>query len=324
MVLVPAGELTMGAREDDIGRAEHEGPLRTVRFRRSFFIGRFEVRRDEYERFVRRSGHAPSASCVVGGRNRDGYTFMRPGFDQDGSHPVVCVSWDDAKAYVSWLSRETGRTYRLPSESEWEYVARAGQDRPFVTGDSIGPQDANFGRVGGRTTPAATFLPNAWGVYDMAGNAWELVEDCWNASLAGLPENGSPRLHGTAHVCTSRVMRGGAWYNSLAHLRLAARWANPQGHAGNGVGFRVARNVDEDDPLLAAAAAVAAKGTSEVARSEEARALPAPEVAPLTSGPPTVSDGAAPNEQTRLGTIRPDAAPAKRKRGAGEPRRPRG
>ena len=132
----------------------------------------------------------------------------------------------DAKAYVEWLSRRTGRDYRLPTEAEWEYAARAGTAGPYHTGSRLGPDRANYS--GGGTKPAGSYPPNAFGLHDMPGNVWEWVEDCWNPSHAGAPVDGSARLSGD---CNWRVLRGGSWLNGPESLRSTTRFQDEFGRA---------------------------------------------------------------------------------------------
>ena len=181
--------------------------------------------------------------CVADGKWRFGVDYASPGFHQTGDHPVVCVSWNDAKAYVSWLSHMTGMPYRLPTEAEWEFAARARHARrhkPFALGADIMHTEANFGATRIGTRGGGRYPPNALGLFDIAGNAWEMVEDCFEPDTAKLRNDGRPHK---VKECTMRVIRGGGWYNSPAYLRLSARWANPARAAGNGVGFRIARDV---------------------------------------------------------------------------------
>jgi formylglycine-generating enzyme required for sulfatase activity len=216
-------------------------PQHKVTIAKPFAVGRFPVTRGEYIAFVEETGR------IV---RDDAYTsFRNPVFAQDDSHPVVCVSWDDAKAYAKWLSGRTGKNYRLPSEAEWEYACRAATRTSFWWGSSISTQQANYdgtlilggGRKGEyreRTVPVKSFEPNPWGLYQVHGNVWEWCEDCVNASYHGAPCDGSAW---TAGDCTSRVLRGGCWHNIPALLRAANRGGDIVGDRCNAVGFRLAR-----------------------------------------------------------------------------------
>jgi len=246
MMLVPPGTLTLGPAEHEPGVKTADGGPRRITIAKPFLIGRFEITVSEFHAFVAATGYRSAVGCVIGGSWRFGYDYMPPGFKQSDNHPVVCVSWNDAKAYVAWLARTTGRRYRLPSENEWEYAARAGRraaGEPFVTGATILASEANFALQRRSTRVVGKYKPNKLGLFDVAGNAWELVEDCFEPDARRLPRDAK------AHVvqgCTRRVMRGGSWYNHPGYLRLAARWANPVGAAGNGVCFRVVCDLDVD------------------------------------------------------------------------------
>jgi len=185
-----------------------------------------------------------------------------PGFAQNDRHPVVCVNWGDARAYAEWLSKRTGKTYRLPSEAEREFVTRAGTTTPFWWGTSITPQQANYdgtraykggGSTGAwrkATVPVDTFKANSWGLYNVHGNVFEWTADCWNAENAGNPGDGSARTSIAAVVmdanrggCGGRMLRGGAWSDDPRELRSARRVGRPADLRGDRTGFRVARAV---------------------------------------------------------------------------------
>ena len=238
MVVVPAGTFRMGSPASEQNRRDTEGPQRRVTLR-SFALGVTEVTFDEWE------------ACVRGG----GCGGYRPGDEGwgRGTRPVINVNWDDARTYVSWLSAETGAVYRLPSESEWEYAARAGSTTPFHTGATISMDQANYdgnyvygsGRRGtsrGRTTPVGTFAPNPFGLYDVHGNVWEWVEDCWHGSYRGAPSDG--RAWTVGGDCGRRVLRGGSWLYAPRYLRSAARSGGSTGLRRSLAGFRVARTLD--------------------------------------------------------------------------------
>jgi formylglycine-generating enzyme required for sulfatase activity len=170
---------------------------------------------------------------------------------------VINVSWDDAKEYVAWLSRKTGKAYRLLSEAEWEYAARAGTTTPFSTGERITTDQANFngnytyggsakGTCREKSIQVGSSKPNAFGLYDMHGNVWEWVEDCYQDSYVSAPADGSVRTSGD---CSDRVLRGGSWYYDPEFLRSAYRyWLAPGGQNFN-FGFRVGRTLT---PLILA------------------------------------------------------------------------
>ncbi len=248
LILVPPGKLTIGPGPDEFNVKAEDGTLREIKITNPFLIGRFEVTVEEFHAYVKAKSYRSSISCVGDGTMRFGSDYSRPGFEQTTAHPVVCVSWLDAQAYIRWLVETTGRRYRLPSENEWEYAARSAKRAAgdkFVSGKEILESEANFGLLRSGTRSVGKYLPNKLGLFDVAGNAWEMVEDCFEADVAKLPKDEKPYQ---VKDCTMRVMRGGAWYNRPDYLRLSTRWANPQAAAGNGVGFRVARDLDADEP----------------------------------------------------------------------------
>ena len=227
MVVIPAGTFRMGCLNDRCD--DEEKPVREVRIGHPFALGVREVTREEFGRFVDATGRSIDNRCrVLTGQqwaNRSDRGWRNPGFRQSGSHPVVCVSWDEAKDYVEWLSRETGETYRLPSEEEWEYAARAGTGTKYSWGNEVGANRANCGKdhCGDQwkyTAPVGSFAPNGFGLYDTHGNVWEWVEDCFDGSYAGAPSGGGARRGGD---CARRVMRGGGWGSHPWYLR-AAFW----------------------------------------------------------------------------------------------------
>ena len=230
MMVIPSGKSQMGAFEAD--RRDSEGPLHWVTLR-SFALGVTEVTFDEWE------------ACVRGGGCND-YRPDDKGWGRS-SRPVINVSWKDAQAYVSWLSQSTGAQYRLPSESEWEYAARAGTMTPFHTGFTISTNHANYDRspfddfVRRKTTPVGTFDPNDFGLNDMHGNVWEWVEDCSHDSYRGAPSDGTAWVRGGD--CSARQLRGGSWLDESRRLRSAARIGLPSGVRNYIIGFRVARTL---------------------------------------------------------------------------------
>ena len=182
-----------------------------------------------------------------------------PGFSQTDSHPVVCVSWNDAQGYVHWLSGKTGEKYRLPSEAEWKYVARAGTKTARYWGESVSGQcryangadrtalrhnigwttvDCDDGHYG--TAPVGRFQANGYKLHDVPGNVSEWVEDCWNDSYAGAPRDGSAGMSGN---CSRRVLRGGSWFDAPRSLRSADRYRITSGDRYDDAGFRVARTL---------------------------------------------------------------------------------
>lgn len=237
MVVVPAGTFTMGSPEGEEGRDNDEGPLHKVTIRRSFAVGKFEVTFDEWD-----------ACFAEGGCGR-----YRPR-DKEwgrGRRPVINVSWKDAQAYSAWLSKKTGKTYRLLSEAEWEYSARAGTSTPFWQGSSISTQQANYngaysygeGKKGdyrSNTVAVDSFAPNPFGLYQTQGNVWEWVEDCYHENYRAAPSDGSAW---TAGDCSRRTLRGGSWLNFPRFLRAAGHIRVKPDYRGGDSGFRLARTL---------------------------------------------------------------------------------
>jgi formylglycine-generating enzyme required for sulfatase activity len=244
MVVAPAGSFTMGSPASEPFRQPHEGPQHRVTFSRQFAAGKFAVTVDQFAAFVQETGYDTGSKCYTyDGGNwgiRSGRSWRNPGFVQSGSHPVVCISWDDAKAYVTWVSRKTGKTYRLLSEAEREYVARAGTTTTFWWGSTISTSQANYNGVRKQTMPVESFQPNPWGLYQVHGNVWEWVEDCYKDSYVGAPTDGSVS---TAFDCSQRVHRGGSWYNHPRYLRSADRYWRTTNYRDYLLGFRVARTL---------------------------------------------------------------------------------
>jgi formylglycine-generating enzyme required for sulfatase activity len=280
MVVVPAGSFTMGSPDTEKDRHKDEGPQHAVTFARSFAVGKFDVTVDQFAAFVAARGYDAGSNCSTWDGSAwvesQGRSWREPGFPQAGSHPAVCLSWNDAKAYVDWLARTTGKGYRLLTEAEWEYAER-GRTAPgtyprYPFGDNekdlcrygnVGDQTAKDAVPGaGRgalapcsdgyayTSPAGSFPPNGFGLYDMVGNARQWTEDCLHNSYDGAPLNGSawtaesPNSSQNAVAdCSRRIIRGGTWFNSPRLLRAASRVWNPTDIRNHSVGFRVARTL---------------------------------------------------------------------------------
>ena len=230
MVVIPGGSFRMGC-VSGVDCRDREKPVHKVTIPQSLAVGKYEVTFAEWDACVSAGG------C---GRRPDDEGWGR------GRRPVVNVSWDDAQAYLRWLSSQTGAEYRLLSESEWEYAARAGSSTAYSWGNEIGSGRANCDGCGSQwdlsqTAPVGSFSPNAFGVHDMHGNVCEWVQDCWNGSHSGAPQNGSAWQSGE---CSLRVLRGGAWNFRPRSLRSASRLTI---HSLNGFyynGFRVARTLN--------------------------------------------------------------------------------
>ena len=263
LVVVPAGTYRMGSPAWEVGRQTREGPVHEVQIVHRFAVGVHEVTRGEFAEFVADTGYSTGDACSTyengEWQSRRGRTWRGPGFSQTDSHPVVCVSWSDAKAYAAWLGRKTGQAYRLPSESEWEYVARAGTRTARHWGESETSQclyangrDQAFVRRYGdfdavacndghaATAPVGSYRANAFGLHDVAGNVWEWVEDCWHESYAGAPAYGEAWETGN---CQYRMRRGGSWTLEPRFLRSAQRGTSESPVRGFWGGFRVARTI---------------------------------------------------------------------------------
>jgi formylglycine-generating enzyme required for sulfatase activity len=271
MVAIPAGSFLMGAAPNE-ARApwvaagatpstESDRPQRRVTVP-AFAIAKFDVTRAQWAAFVAATNRVTASGCEWAGLPRDeaaSASWRHLGFAQEDDHPAVCVSWNDAQAYARWLSERTGHAYRLPTEAEWEYAARAGSTTTYPWGDVASHEHANYGaeeccteRAEGRdqwlhTSPVGAFSPNAFGLYDMHGNAWQWVADCYVEPYLAAPVDGSAY---DEPGCTRRVLRGGTWGDPPALIRSAYRnWAppprwNPEWeYRSGGVGFRVARSL---------------------------------------------------------------------------------
>ncbi|MBO0880280.1 MAG: formylglycine-generating enzyme family protein, partial [Mycobacterium sp.] len=227
MVRVPAGKFTMGWNGGD----PDEKPEHEVTIPKPFAIGKFEVTFDEY------------AACVDGG----GCVRQRTPYDSEwgkGRRPVIDVSWQNAKDYVAWLSQKTGKQYRLLTEAEWEYAARSGTTTRYAFGDTITHDQANFshGNLGrGKTVEVGSYPPNAWGLYDMHGNVWEWVEDCYESDYVKAPADGAAYIY---RGCPAKVMRGGSWDYVADEIRSSVRFALKPIYQTDEIGFRVARSFD--------------------------------------------------------------------------------
>ena len=191
-------------------------------------MSRYEITFADFDRFVQATGHLRPDDQGWGRSNR----------------PVISVSWEDATAYTEWLSSETGRRYRLPTEAEWEYAARAGSETAFAFGDTVEGNancDGCAPRSEGRTVPVGRYAANAWGLHDMHGNVWEWTQDCFAASYESVPTDGSPALDGD---CSRRILRGGSWFNTSDFARSAARLSGFATVRGNIAGFRVVAEIE--------------------------------------------------------------------------------
>lgn len=263
MVILPPGKFTIGSPMNEVGRGTDENPQKVVTIAYALSVGKYPVTRAEFAAFVEDTGwkigpceHWEGKSFVV----EKGIDWSNT-LQQTNQHPVVCVNWDDSQAYVQWLSRKTGKHYRLLSEAEWEYAARAGTTTAWYWGNNEANQcryangadlSAKASGVGAAgvvncddkfpyTSPVGSFQPNKFGLYDMAGNVGEWVADCYHDTYSDAPADGSavesclPKFH------DARVMRGGAWNAIPAWLRSASRDVEVPSTRADTFGFRVAR-----------------------------------------------------------------------------------
>lgn len=259
MVVIPRGEFVMGSAPGQPGHESDEAPTRKVVIGKAFAVGRFAVTYDEYDTFITVSGYKPAPGCRVfeGGRwvDKSELSFRNPGFPQRGDHPVACINWNDAKAYVDWLAARMGREYRLLSEAEREYATRAGSSSAFWWGNDVTPTQAAYdwsmvfaknssgaqsGQPGRGTQPVAAFSANPWGLYQVHGNVSEWTEDCWNSSYRSAPVDGTAWVAGD---CGRRVLRGGSWGYAPKDLRSAYREGATLSYRNFNFGFRVARSL---------------------------------------------------------------------------------
>ena len=264
MVVIPSGSFMQGSPDTDIDREQNEGPQHAVNIPYSLAVGQFEVTRGEFARFVSETGYESSGCWTYDGTwsLKNDRNWQSPGFPQEDNHPVTCVSWADAKAYVSWLNEKTGKNYRLLSSSEWEYIARAGTETSRSWGDDTvsACQSANVADLSTEkqypgwdvisctdgyiyTAPAGSLLPNGFGAYDMLGNVFEWVDDCWHDSYDSAPTDGSAWTSGD---CSHRVLRGGSWFSMPKFVRSAFRNRFEPNYRSSTFGFRVARTVGPD------------------------------------------------------------------------------
>jgi formylglycine-generating enzyme required for sulfatase activity len=229
MAVLPPGSFMMGGKPGEEAWSALEAPRHRVTIPYALAVAVTPITFEQW-----------SACASDGGCN--GYTPGDYGFGR-GDRPVVAVSWNDAQGYVAWLSAKTGRRYRLLSEAEWEYAARAGTDTAYYWGDAVGSGHAACNGCGSAfdkksTAPVASFAPNAFGLHDMAGNVMQWTADCWTPNYDGAPADGSARTDGD---CSRRVVRGGNWFIRPFALRAGFRRQVPQGMRDDIFGFRVAR-----------------------------------------------------------------------------------
>ena len=259
LAVIPAGEFVMGSPPGEPGRFDTEGPQHRVTVR-AFALGKHNVTVGQFLDFLRDTGYQP-APCNrplgLSWRSPGQGVAYPPGGVESPHQPAVCVGWQDARAYVAWLNGKVAPAgqpradapYRLPSEAEWEYAARAETTTARWWGEALGAGNANCNGCGSRWdntlfAPVGSFGPNPFGLFDMLGNVWQWTADCWNDSYAKAPDDGRPWLSGD---CDRRVLRGGSWSNLPAFVRSAARSngdiSGREVDYASDAGFRVARSI---------------------------------------------------------------------------------
>jgi len=229
MIVIPAGAFTMGSPADEPGRKDNEGEAHATTIAKPFAVSKFDVTFDEWDACVAVGG-CPQYSDSGMGRGRK---------------PVIHVTWDDAQTYVAWFSLMTGAPYRLLTEAEWEYAGRAGSTTAYIWGDDVGKGNADCKGCGSRwdgkeTSPVGSFAANNFGLYDMSGDVWQWVQDCYHGDYNGAPADGSAWTSGD---CNGRVARGGSWDDVAAYLRSAARVRVTFDDRNGDLGFRIARTI---------------------------------------------------------------------------------
>ena len=263
MVIVPSGRFRMGF--DGGIEDRYEGPERDVSIDYPFALGRVEVTQAQYAAFVAATGHVSGTGCAIWNGEEwyhtPGADWRDPGYGRPpaANEPVVCVTWHDVKAYTAWLAEKTEQPYRLPSEAEWEYAARAGTTGTYAWGDDDDggcdvanyydqsgidpkiphiPVECDDGFAG--VAPVGSLAPNAFGLYDTIGNVWEWVEDCYVMPIPTTPTDGSPVQ---VADCERRAVKGGGWSSNLFWQRPTFRGRDPMERISHMFGFRLARDL---------------------------------------------------------------------------------
>lgn len=224
MIVVPAGTFLMGSSPSEWGHSPAEAPRRRVTIEIPFAISKYEITKGEWQACLAEDG------CL------DWQSYRHEGAE---SLPATGLPWKVIPGYLGWLNKKTGQNYRLPTEAEWEYVARAGTTTTYAFGDELTPAQANFSDRSGGPVKVGSYPPNAWGVHDMHGNVGELVDDCWHESYAA-PTDGSA----WTPDCLLRVVRGGSWESAAEAVRSASRSYDVDANAGIRNGFRVVRAIE--------------------------------------------------------------------------------
>lgn len=245
LVVIPAGRFLMGSLVEKGSIRPTEQPTHEVSFNKPFAIGKYELTFADYDAFVKATGYSKPSDLGWGTK-----------YWGRGKTPVFNVSWHDAQRYLEWLSLQTGAKYRLPSEAEWEYAARAATRTIYHTGDCINAEQANFhdkepyanckpsGAYRGKVIKTGSFPPNPWGLHDVHGNILEWTQDCWHENYNDAPSDGSTWLTENNGNCDRRVLRGGSWSGRAVELRSSARTGNLIDQKSIFIGFRVMRELN--------------------------------------------------------------------------------
>jgi formylglycine-generating enzyme required for sulfatase activity len=268
MVVVPAGSFTMGSPNNEKDRENNEGPQHQVTFAKPLAVGKYHITVGQFAAFVNETGYDAGSKCTTfwNGKfeEQQGRSWRNPGFAQRDLHPAVCLNWNDSKAYVAWLARTTGKAYRLLTEAEWEYAARARTEPGSYPRYWFGNDEKDLCRYGNvfdqtwknvegtknwmapcndgyaHTSPVGSFAPNAFGLYDMLGNADQWTEDCYHDNYIGAPIDGSAWTTGD---CNRRVFHGGSWIHIARYFRAAYRFGLSTTVRFDGQGLRVGRTL---------------------------------------------------------------------------------
>ena len=276
MVVIPAGEVQIGSHLDEIGRKKGERKHVMAKIANPFAMAASEVTLGQFRVFMEETGYKSNVPIykgepLIGCNYYDGkgygyiaeHNWKNPGYPQREDAPVVCVSWSDASAYAAWLSKKTGRSYRIPSAVEFEYASRAGSSTPWFWGTDPA-QACDYANIGDRTladrypkrpsfpcddgylytAPVKRFKPNAFGLYDMVGNAWEWANDCFVSNLDTMPTTGASDK-GTEEECTFRTPKGGSWISGISWSRAAVRSRDGADYKSFMLGFRVAATIEK-------------------------------------------------------------------------------
>ncbi|NMY11053.1 formylglycine-generating enzyme family protein [Pseudomonas veronii] len=245
MVVLPAGTFTMGTPDDEVGREPDEGPMHAVTFAKPFAMSRFQITAGEWDSYIRQTGVK-----IADGDTRPGRECIasKPRYPQSPRQPAVCMDMDDIKHYVAWLSKKTGQPYHMVSEAQREYAARAGSSGPFPfpfdegKGYSIAEHANTYGPADGYSfsSPAGSYPPNAFGMYDMHGNVYERVADCEHPNYIGAPTDGSAWVEPN---CESYQIRGNDWGEAPVFSRSGNRNNIYPQTRGDWIGFRVVRDL---------------------------------------------------------------------------------